>query len=255
MSRFNRRACAFGGGRRGLRKQGGQGGEAPLTLPASGLHAHWEARAAQNTLDANGEIVTLADLSGRGEALSVVGALGSRPGMVVDADFGGQTVAVPDGTAGECWQRAAWTGGPLSQPTTHYWVGEWIDPVDYLFDCGDPAGVDRHYSFTNNTNFNVGTSSGLNYAAPAASTPFVLCVRTAGAVSQVYVDDFVSPAASGSTGAQDIDGYTVCARLNAAQPLNGKWAMSAIYSTAHDAAARAAVAAYIAASYGLSITV
>lgn len=235
--------------------RGGGGGPVPApALPLVDMILGYEAR--DGVLDINGEIASVPDLSGHGNTISAVGALGSRPGSVADADYGGQRVATLSGAAGEAFARATFTQGAEPQPTTHYWLGELgsLATNQFLFD-GD--ATHRQFLHWNASSQRLEYFAGVTVDSGRAldvNTPVVICVIFDGALSELFVDDFAEPVHEGNPGTNGISMYEAGVRSGGTMSLmNGRWAASYAYAAAHDASQRAAVAAYITHTFSLQI--
>lgn len=247
------------GARAGRRGAGtGSGGSRALaTLPAASRWAGWEARLA--TLDANGEIASIADMFGNGNTITSVAGLGAgnRAALVADTDYKGALVAVFTAAAGKRLTRAAWAQGALDEPCTMYIVHEQDDTaVAYTFDAG--GGGQTLYMYWAAGIFNTRGNGVAERSVGATRTATARCIQFDGTNQRTYVTDFrAGQEVFSGLGAlaSTTTGVTLGATQAGGLPFAGRWCAAYYFSAYHDATARAQVGAYINQEFGGTFTV
>lgn len=227
-------------------------GPAPVVLPASINIAGYEARDA--TTDVNGDIVTIPDLLGVNTITSVGGAT-ARADLLADAGVGGELVADFGNNASHRIQRTTWSAGSVAAPFTIYLVAKHDNVAADTF-CAGGSGNAPYLAYDGATDYDMNGGATLSTTDTPDTDWHAWCLIFEAGAASYFRDDFATAIATGAAGiSPSINGVTLGAFTAGAGALDGRIFGWYAGTGAHDAATRAAVAAYLTQETGLSITV
>lgn len=221
-----------------------------IALPMVGMQLGVDIRAA--TPDANGQLDTIADLSGNGRTMSIGADEGARPALSADAGAGGAQVATfAAGSAGHYLRSPSFA---IANPATHVLVAQITQQLLSTRSIIDGTGfTGRHVLSATPDGYSFAALSAVQSGAKTATWAlFVLVIN--GANSALYIDDMETPVAAGNPGTSAIaSGISLFANPSDStlvQPC--KLAGYYLYSHAKDYAAREAMRGYVAQEWGIA---
>jgi hypothetical protein len=190
-----------------------------------------------------GNITALADQSGTGDATKDLTSTGTITYTAEDAEFDDQATAAMTGA-----QRLEGSGNwaaALAQPLTIYWVGKMSG--GRIFD-GAAGGRCAAIYLAGVVTAYAGTDF-VNATGSTPESPHVGCIVFNGASSEIYFDDFTTPAGTGNPGTDALIQMVLGDVGGGGGPLTGKIAEAVAFAGADDATERANMRAYFAARY------
>ncbi len=240
MPQFNRRAAAFGGGRRGLRKQGGQGGSTPWTPAADANLVAWF----DGVNVVYGATVTASDLANSNDVVQSTAAQQPSAGTI-----NGVAAMSFDGL------DHLRTGGALSPVVTSpYAVFSVVDTSDANGDVSDgTTSGGRMEIYTQASTLRIYSGSVLAAGSGLSGVHGLCCVF--GSSGAIYRDDFTTAIATGSSGTQVPAGITLGTNFSSATgTLTGSEGEWVLRSGSPDQATRNLYRDYLNSRWSLSIT-